>query len=321
MPAMTSIMPVDNSPYQPFGQLGPAGNLSPTYNPQAFDFSGFDGSVFESNAYPASASQSAPSSNLASPLSQAINLGPDNIMLSGNLPQSPTPDFLNALSYNTLPNLDQQHQQLPAPMFSPFGGQNMPLNHMPHTFENIFETSSQASFPSEHTGYSSNIPDGSLFSDSGVVPDEMQGFLDLTGGEGEAQSPVAPVMPTLSQDEQTRQMLLAAIGQHQRATSNGLAIPPQMIPTGPRISTIIPAEGPMAGGTTVAVIGMDFVPGSVVLFGDRAAKVQVVQPGFIQCQAPPAAVPGMVEVSISGVMRQPGTDVQYYKYSMMDTDL
>ena len=316
------------------------------YHPQPFDFSNFDGSLFEANAYPPSASQSAPSSHLASPLSQPVSFGRDDLMLSGNLPQSPN-GFMNY--FNTLPPLDlsqaQQSALPPSSAFSAYGNRLMDVdmsNPANANFDNIFEINSQpADFTDSQSAFSSNLPDGSLFSDSGLVPDEMQGFLDLTGGEGE---PVQPNMPanvfgsplsnslsspmsnrpsSLSPDAHTRQMLLNALGQHGANQSMNMPVvpPPQPAPDAPRIATIIPAEGPVAGGTTVAVIGMNFAPGTVVLFGDRAAKVQVVQSGFIQCQAPPSAMAGVVEVSIGGVLRPQDQPPQFYKYNMMDTDL
>ena len=80
---------------------------------------------------------------------------------------------------------------------------------------------------------------------------------------------------------------------------------PKPAPNAPIVSTVIPAEGPMAGGTTVAIIGANFTPGLVVLFGDRIAKLQRIDPTFIQCSAPPAAAPGHVEVTISGAVKLP----------------
>ena len=343
--------PPHTSSFQTFGQFPQASassTLSPNiYQPQAFDFSNFDGSLFESNGYPPSASQSAPSSNLASPLSQAVSLGRDDLMLSGNLPQSPN-GFMNY--FNSLPSLDlsrpQQPIQPPSSAFSPYGNRLMDVdmaNLANANFNNIFEVNSHhpSDFTDSHSAYSSQLPDGSLFSDSGLVPDEMQGFLDLTGGEGEAMpssisanafgSPLSNSFSSpsnrpssLSPDAHTRQMVLAALGQHgaaQHMPNMPVVPPPQPAPDAPRIATIIPAEGPVAGGTTVAVIGMNFAPGTVVLFGDRAAKVQVVQPGFIQCQAPPSAIAGVVEVSIGGVLHPQDLPPQLYKYNMMDTDL
>ena len=334
----------------PFGQLGPRGTVSPAgIAGQAFDFSAFDGSIFDPNGtnFPASASHSATSSNLASPMTGPVTLNRDEIMLASNMPSSPN-DLLSTLNLSSLQGLEQQQRQqevLPQPSYTGGMGLMNMSQPMNTSLDHIFDTSSLTSFTSDFndgtSAFSGNVGDGSLYSDSGVVPDDMQEFVDFTGGQGMQVDQSSNTSPTTffpNGGLQNLQSSYPSISPRQRQFNNvsptsslpaispvpshqPVILPQQPPPNMPRMSTIIPSDGPVAGGTTVAIIGMNFAPGSVVLFGDRIAKVQVVQSGFIQCQAPPAPGPGTVEVAIAGVPMLQGVEQQFYRYNMMDTDL
>ena len=313
-----------------------------------FDFTPMGGD----NGLPPSSSHSVTSSNVASPITCPMTLGGHDELLFSEDGPSPI-DLIRAPNFSSLNNLGRQQQQPQLYSGNPSDSADIEMSHaISSGLDNIFDTSSHASlatsFNDDTSAYSTALPDGSMFSDSGVVPDDMQNFLDFTGGEGEATAPNlsqpnfftrsgSPPMPPLNnsrdlspghrmdQDRQIDEMLatLARVQTQSQSQSQpmGGVPPPQPAPNAPIISTVIPSEGPMAGGTTVAIIGANFSPGLVVLFGDRTAKLERVDPTFIQCQAPPAALPGFVEISIAGVPKFPGSAPSLFKYNMMDTDL
>lgn len=63
------------------------------------------------------------------------------------------------------------------------------------------------------------------------------------------------------------------------------------------ISTITPASGPQAGGTTVTIVGTGFTGADQVLFGTEPAVFTLDSPTQITATAP-AGTPGIVDVSI-----------------------
>lgn len=68
-------------------------------------------------------------------------------------------------------------------------------------------------------------------------------------------------------------------------------------PSQPRITTLSPAVGPAAGGTTVTIDGSDFRSGATVRFGTQAATVQSLTSTRIVARTP-AHVPGVVALSV-----------------------
>jgi hypothetical protein len=103
-------------------------------------------------------------------------------------------------------------------------------------------------------------------------------------------------------------------------TPNPLAMPLN-IPPQPVVSHVIPSEGPMAGGTQVAVAGQRFAPGMTIMFGSRVAKTTVVSESFCTCELPPAAEPGLVEVGVQGAVRRVGEKVETFRYLGMDREM
>jgi hypothetical protein len=93
------------------------------------------------------------------------------------------------------------------------------------------------------------------------------------------------------------------------------------IPPQPLVSHVIPAEGPMAGGTQVAVAGQRFSPGMTVMFGSRVAKTMVISETFCTCELPPAAEPGLVDVAVQGALRVAGEKVETFRYLGMDREM
>jgi hypothetical protein len=317
-----------------------------------FDFTTLDGTT----SFPGSSTHSAASSNVASPMSQHLGLTAENILFSND--GNETTDLMQALAFHNLPpgyaggpDFSQANiQPRRAPMVSGLNDSDVDMsNVLSSSFDNMFDTSSHTSLgssfdPEEGNSYTSGIPDGSLFSDSGVVPDDMQGFLDFSGGEeqdlaGPSFSPSPSPNALFGNFSPNHRMNEQSMDYRQHSLSPYPASmppvpPPQLAPipspytatslpnlNPPSILTVIPAEGPVAGGTTVAIIGTNFVPGIAIMFGDRPAKLQRIDPTFIQCTSPPAVRAGIVDVSIQGVVRAVGMPPAFYKYNMMDADL
>ncbi|KAK4046694.1 SPT3 Dosage dependent suppressor of Ty-induced promoter mutations-like protein [Microbotryomycetes sp. JL201] len=70
----------------------------------------------------------------------------------------------------------------------------------------------------------------------------------------------------------------------------------------PRISRLIPGEGPTHGGIEVTVLGEHFVPDLVCMFGDSpAVPTHYWSSTTLVCVLPPSANPGPVVVGIKGV--------------------
>ena len=66
----------------------------------------------------------------------------------------------------------------------------------------------------------------------------------------------------------------------------------------PYINRLIPNEGPISGGIEVTVLGVNFMEGLVVLFGDTEAQTQYYSESTLICILPPAPLPGPVPVSV-----------------------
>ncbi|SCV73944.1 BQ2448_6374 [Microbotryum intermedium] len=85
----------------------------------------------------------------------------------------------------------------------------------------------------------------------------------------------------------------------------------------PRISRLIPGEGPIHGGIEVTVLGDNFVPNLTCVFGDNAAvPTHYWSANTLVCVLPPSANPGPVVVGIKGVPLtvEQGTGLQLFTY-------
>ncbi|KAL7419552.1 SPT3 Dosage dependent suppressor of Ty-induced promoter mutations-like protein [Cryptotrichosporon argae] len=201
---------------------------------------------------------------------------------------------------------------------------------------------------SSHTSVSSSCQDdsfsqfnGSLYSNSGLPPDSvLDDMIDYSGGESQGMlSPVQhmstlsplqsqpihipdlfplpepqvvpqqPIPPTMSQEAFDAQALLVQYLQQQQAQA------------APVISHVIPAEGHMSGGTSVAVAGRLFTPETVIVFGGRPAITSFVSDGFVTCILPASPQPGDVEVTVQGVIRDQATPPMLFKYTGMDKEM
>ncbi|KAL1411632.1 SPT3 Dosage dependent suppressor of Ty-induced promoter mutations-like protein [Vanrija albida] len=232
------------------------------------------------------------------------------------------------------------------------GSQDVDMtNDVASQLENMLfgtSTSSQAasvasSFRDDASQFSA-FQAGSLFSDSGLPPDNtLDDMIDYSGGESNAAispmqhlnlSPSVPmggidlgmnqspfghtnglpqVSPNADADAHTR-ALLALLAQHQTQPRP----PPQPVPV---VSHVIPGEGDMAGGAPIAIAGRLFTPETVIVFGGRPAVTSFVSDSFLQCTLPPAPSPGDVEVTVQGYMKDPTVPTMMFKYTGTDKEM
>ncbi|GAA6054535.1 hypothetical protein JCM3770_005834 [Rhodotorula araucariae] len=95
--------------------------------------------------------------------------------------------------------------------------------------------------------------------------------------------------------------------------------PGQLFPPAlpPRITRLIPGEGPVHGGIEVTVLGENFVQDLTCVFGDSAAvPTHFWSSSTLVCVLPPSANPGPVVVGIKGVPLtvEQGTGLQLFTY-------
>ncbi|GAA5907572.1 hypothetical protein JCM8208_000004 [Rhodotorula glutinis] len=95
--------------------------------------------------------------------------------------------------------------------------------------------------------------------------------------------------------------------------------PEQLLPPvlPPRITRLIPGEGPVHGGIEVTVLGENFVQDLTCVFGDNAAvPTHFWSSSTLVAVLPPSANPGPVVVSIKGVPLtvEPGNGLQLFTY-------
>lgn len=75
----------------------------------------------------------------------------------------------------------------------------------------------------------------------------------------------------------------------------------------PSISRLIPAEGPLAGGIEITLLGVNFLQGMVAFFGEnRASMTSCWNDGTIVCTVPPGVVAGSVPV----ILRMEGRSIE-----------
>lgn len=81
--------------------------------------------------------------------------------------------------------------------------------------------------------------------------------------------------------------------------SSAIPLPQTQLPsTQPRISKLIPGSGPMMGGIEVTILGENFNPNLICVFGDSPAiPTQMWSANTLVCILPPSASPGPVMVS------------------------
>ena len=83
----------------------------------------------------------------------------------------------------------------------------------------------------------------------------------------------------------------------------------------PRIARLIPAEGPVAGGVEVTLLGDGFTPNLVVTFGGvPAMQTQFWSPSTLVCVLPPSASPGPVVVGFRSIPFDAERSLQLFTY-------
>lgn len=95
---------------------------------------------------------------------------------------------------------------------------------------------------------------------------------------------------------------------HQLSSTHFAQQPLPVIPSRPRpaINRLVPAEGPTHGGIEVTILGENFHPGMVCMFGAfPAVTVQSYGPTTLVCLLPPNPNPGPVQVQVIGEEGQP----------------
>jgi len=68
----------------------------------------------------------------------------------------------------------------------------------------------------------------------------------------------------------------------------------------PQIQVVIPSSGPLSGGIEVTVLGTNFDPSHICVFGEVAATTTWWNSGALRCIVPPSAVPGPVVITVQG---------------------
>ncbi|SJX65128.1 related to SPT23-suppressor of TY retrotransposon [Sporisorium reilianum f. sp. reilianum] len=128
----------------------------------------------------------------------------------------------------------------------------------------------------------------------------------------------------------------AALPPHLRPNSNLAVATPgfvQASPPGPnqhieqaplpKISKLIPGEGPTSGGIEVTVLGENFTEGITCVFGDvPAANTKVWASNTLVCLLPPSSSPGPVVVSVKGagqVAQPPPVNGPLQLFTYIDT--
>ena len=96
--------------------------------------------------------------------------------------------------------------------------------------------------------------------------------------------------------------------------------PPSIQAPMPKISRLIPAEGPVHGGIEVIMLGENFSPGLEVLFGDvPAASTQAWGANTLMCILPPSPSPGPVVVGFKNLQMHMGGGVGLQLFTYLDT--
>ncbi|KAK6907363.1 hypothetical protein I203_101357 [Kwoniella mangroviensis CBS 8507] len=290
--------------------------------------------------------------NLTSPRSHMMSLNGHNDMLFSQNIQSPN-NFMSTLGLT-----GQTASAQPSMIFSNDTTDVEMSSAMTGGLDDIFAASSHTSISSMSDGGSvfsgfGEDRSSAMFSESGIPPasaTDIDQFLDYTGGEhadvsnpfhqpmqhqpdlgmflnNNVSPPAGVSLPPLPFDHlhlspTANQMDLshAAQAQQDQSISDMLAAMAQL-PAQAQITHVIPGDGPMAGGTKIAIAGKFFSPGMVIVFGQRPAPTDFVSDSFVQCKLPPSSFPGEVEVTVQGAFKIPGQNSQMFRYNEMDKDL
>lgn len=95
--------------------------------------------------------------------------------------------------------------------------------------------------------------------------------------------------------------------------TGAIATPPAVDLT-PQVSSVSPTRGPMTGGTTLTIRGLNFTEVTTVSIGGRAAVVTPVDATTILARTPAATMPGAVTVSVTNPGFLPATVPNGFTY-------
>ena len=88
----------------------------------------------------------------------------------------------------------------------------------------------------------------------------------------------------------------------------------------PKISRLIPAEGPLHGGIEVIILGENFSPGLEVMFGEApAVSTQAWGANTIMCVLPPSPSPGPVVVGFKNLQMHMAGGAGLQLFTYLDT--
>lgn len=88
----------------------------------------------------------------------------------------------------------------------------------------------------------------------------------------------------------------------------------------PKISRLIPAEGPVHGGIEVIILGENFAPGLEVMFGESpAVSTQAWGTNTIMCVLPPNSSPGPVVVGFKNMQMHLSGSAGLQLFTYLDT--
>ncbi|HST70467.1 MAG TPA: IPT/TIG domain-containing protein [Solirubrobacterales bacterium] len=148
------------------------------------------------------------------------------------------------------------------------------------------------------TGAAENVPDKGLHAYATALPVKAgqtigiestgQAWFGAAPSPGASFAVFAPPLP----DGATGNAI--GVFENQSFTFSADVLPP------PAVTTILPASGPIVGGTPVAIVGSDFTEARSVSFGAvPAASFTVVNEGLITAVAPASATAGPVPVTVT----------------------
>ncbi|KAM0754724.1 hypothetical protein T439DRAFT_321759 [Meredithblackwellia eburnea MCA 4105] len=204
-----------------------------------------------------------------------------------------------------------RHDSIASMTFSSNGGYSTAPSNAPSPAQSA-DWRSNASSPSIH----SNDAFPSIFNGLNASP------LDLSNlRSGLISPPVQSQQPDplarVNGNDFAASLAAFGTGAGQSSALNWSFPPAPVAPPPPRISRLIPGEGPCHGGIEVTVLGENFVRDLTVVFGDTAAvPTHYWSSNTLVCVLPPSANPGPVVVGIKGVPLtvEQGTGLQLFTY-------
>ncbi|KAK5111811.1 hypothetical protein LTR62_004731 [Meristemomyces frigidus] len=204
--------------------------------------------------------------------------------MSVTSPFSPSADFSQHQQYMTMPNSGGYISGPPTPNET-----GQPL----WSQERLDNQFAQRQFAQAHQAYfshpSSAVPSRSSSPVLTQTRPNMNAYVrqPIQTSTNTMQARQAPYQQQQQQHQQQ---------QHQQMIPVPAAVEPEAAQL-PTITKLVPAEGPVRGGTDVALYGYNFVNGMIVMFGDKIAASTYYGSQSVLATAPPSR-PGGVNVTL-----------------------